>query len=409
MQNSPSEVKRKILDLIHLIYIVLAVTSLVESPTMFFGFSFLERSFGIAILGLLLMLFSPLSVKRFRVSYLQLITLTAAGCSLLVNNYFGSTKELFSYALISLSGIVIVAISSKKIMAKGIAFSGLLSLALSLIATIISPATAWGPDGQLQGFYGHWNSLGLALVFSFPAALTFQFETIKRKREMKILIIISLLLGIFATKSSTSLLSTLAILTIWGIYVLFDRNVRAALISVITLIFVVVVNLIFPGPVLSILGKTESLTGRIPIWESLISGMKDHLIFGYGWSTLFPIDSPLLKMIVADTGVPARHAHNDLLNWFVLTGTIGALSVLAGYVLVIVFGSMFYKKNTEHINIWPPLAAFGLAIQGLTEISTATPQGWLIYSVLLAVIGNYSFGQRIKYLWAFNAKQNRKA
>lgn len=408
MQNAPSELQSKIFELILLIYIPLAVTSLVESPTMFFGFSFLERSLGIAILGFALSFFSPARQKQFSLSYFQLFTMTAAAFSFIANNYFGSVKDLFCYLLIALTGIQIVAISKKQILVKGIAFSGLLSLALSLFATLFSPETAWGPDGQLQGFYGHWNSLGLALVFSFPAALTIQLGAGKHKQALKMLLITSLTMGILATKSSTSLISALALLTIWGVYILFGKNVRAAYFAVYSLVFIIAVNIIFPGPALSILGKTESLTGRVPIWESLIGGMKNHFMFGYGWSSLFPIDSPLLKILIADTGVPARHAHNDLLNWFVLTGIVGVLSVLAGYMLILVTGSLFYKKNTEQINIWPPLAAFGLAIQGITEISTATPQGWLIYSVLLAVIGSYSFATSHRYFLIFRVQKSKE-
>ena len=76
-----------------------------------------------------------------------------------------------------------------------------------------------------------------------------------------------------------------------------------------------------------VLGKTMTLSGRIPIWDVVFQLLSNgHFFWGYGASYIW-------NAIVVG-GSPYMHAHNDILNIFMTGGLVLAVIALAMFLLV---------------------------------------------------------------------------
>lgn len=77
-----------------------------------------------------------------------------------------------------------------------------------------------------------------------------------------------------------------------------------------------------------VLGKTMSLSGRIPIWDVVFQLLSNgHFFWGYGASYIWNA--------IEVWGTPYMHAHNDVLNIFMTGGLVLALVALAMFLLVV--------------------------------------------------------------------------
>jgi len=77
-----------------------------------------------------------------------------------------------------------------------------------------------------------------------------------------------------------------------------------------------------------VLGKTMSLSGRIPIWDVVFQLLSNgHFFWGYGASYIW-------NAIVVGSS-PYMHAHNDILNIFMTGGLVLAVIALAMFLLVV--------------------------------------------------------------------------
>ena len=76
-----------------------------------------------------------------------------------------------------------------------------------------------------------------------------------------------------------------------------------------------------------VLGKTMTLSGRIPIWDVVFQLLSNgHFFWGYGASYIW-------NAIVVGSS-PYMHAHNDVLNIFMTGGLVLAVIALAMFLLV---------------------------------------------------------------------------
>lgn len=380
----------RVLDVILMVFIALTMSSLILSPTFLNPISLFAKVC-IAEVILVFILHATKRPKRnVALSYIQVGLLFAVAASLISNPSMNSNKDLLSYILIMFIGLQLVSITPPNTIILGVALSGVTTILITNFAIIFSPQTAISAEGQLQGIYGHWNSFGMALILALPAVFTFTLERKKLQRALKALLALVIFIYVILSQSSTSLLAYIALTLAWIIYIAYIRSHKLAVILLSSLGLIGTTIIVYPSLLFQMLGKSETLTGRVQIWEAIVNQANSHWLFGYGWATIIPIDSELFNRIVSYSGIPARHVHNDFLNWFALTGLVGIVFIVGFFAITLFGGTSYLKDHMTLNNLWVPLTVFGLIIEGISETPTITPQGWLLITLTLAVIGTHN-------------------
>ncbi|WP_158253986.1 O-antigen ligase [Cryobacterium sp. Y50] len=300
-----------------------------------------------------------------------------------------TVRDVLTFVVIALAAIVLVQIVSLNSLAIGVALSGVILLIWCGILIVSGAESAFTVAGDLLGPYGNRNGLAYALLQSVPAALAMRLR-VRLGFVLKWLIVIALAAGIVATGSKTSLLVLAVVITVGvGFLLLRWRRTYGFIWAVCVALVVVVAALNFES-LLGILGKSDTISGRIPMWAALVPLVAMRPLTGYGWSLSLPVGAPPSVAIQESVnGIVLYHAHNEVMNWLVTTGALGALLILAIYGLVLWAGLEIVRHTDLVAAAWISLGGLVLLLRGLSEISETLPQGWFVLVILVAASVKY--------------------
>ncbi|OGP81337.1 MAG: hypothetical protein A2Z13_05520 [Deltaproteobacteria bacterium RBG_16_64_85] len=208
-------------------------------------------------------------------------------------------------------------------------------LPLSIICIKYYPkiGRAYSYTGELmyRGVTGQKNDLGLiCMIFT----ICFFFGILKRSnwqiqpdnRKVILMDIMFLSMGFWLLMKSNSATSLVCFIT--GVFIifvtefsLFKRNVRSVHVLFfvsILLFFIAQLSFDVKGVVISSLGRNNTLTERVPLWEYLV-GMGTNPIVGAGFESFWTVER--LKIVKGLYGVVS--VHNGYLDIYLNLGYIG--------------------------------------------------------------------------------------
>jgi len=231
----------------------------------------------------------------------------------------------------------------------------LLLTAVSLVVVIAFPAVGimhdrynTEIDGAWRGFTPHKSVFGTILVLGFEIYVwRTLFESKRRWRHAGIavamLVICYLarsstgfiamgfsmpLLAIIAVRRSQARLRWLPELAFWGLLIL----------AAVFLPFLL-------GTLLQMLGKDLSLTGRIPLWQSLIPFIADRPLGGYGYGAFWISKSPQLILVTQMNPWRPPDAHNAYLGVALELGLTGA-AIATTFLLSVLIRAYRLSRST---------------------------------------------------------------
>jgi exopolysaccharide production protein ExoQ len=189
--------------------------------------------------------------------------------------------------------------------------------------------------GKIQGIVGNSSLLGfLALLALIVFGLQLAARTVRPVRGSLWLILA--IAVVWMTRSATITLSLVALAATLAAVLLMrstrTRRERGAVygLMVAVIVGIPVVAALFSSQILSLLGKSNDLTGRLGIWNDVIAAAQQHPVLGWGWvSYWIPWIDPF-DHLVFHAGVRQLHAHNAWLDVWLQLGVVG----------VIVFGAL---------------------------------------------------------------------
>lgn len=133
-------------------------------------------------------------------------------------------------------------------------------------------------------------------------------------------------------------------------------------------------------------GRDASLSGRVPLWESVIEEIPQRLILGTGWSGFWNgWFSPAHDVWLLHGWLPPS-AHNQLLDFITQLGLVG------GVVGVLLFGraiwrGVFVAQFVPGIyGLWPLGVVSIAAVYSVTETLIARSVFWLVTMIAFLVI-----------------------
>jgi O-antigen ligase len=190
-------------------------------------------------------------------------------------------------------------------------------------------------DGAWRGFTPHKSVFGTVLVVGFQIyAWRALFES--KRRWLHVAIAIAMMATCFLARSSTGFIA-------------------------------MSFSLLLLTSLVHLLGKDISLTGRIPLWQSLMPFISDRPWFGYGYGTFWVAGSPQMVLVQRLNPWNPPDAHNAYIGVALELGIPGAM--LATGVLLSVIVRAYRTSRSTGLG-WPAFLfafAFVYAITNMVE------------------------------------------
>jgi O-antigen ligase len=183
--------------------------------------------------------------------------------------------------------------------------------------------------GDWAGILGHKNVLGFATLAN-TQIFAWRWYVEKDKRWLFGPIVLIGMVVAYKTHSATS--GLLIIMTIFGYCFLHllrkAKKLRALMLFTVFAVgtSIIAAALMLPDQFTAMVGKSATLTGRVPLWNYLIEHViPSRPLLGYGFNSFFVPGNPAYLRLVAVVGWPAPHAHNGYLNLAIELGIPGAV------------------------------------------------------------------------------------
>lgn len=215
----------------------------------------------------------------------------------------------------------------------------------------------------ITGVFSNKNSFGqmaILAIFTFAVA-------IRADRRFRLLWFFAMLLAVVLvvlSQSKTALATAgLGIVLLICFQVFRARKTMFGAVSLLVLgasvmsIVFTVANIEFLS---GALGRDASLSGRVPLWESVIDSFDDKLLFGHGWAAFWNgFFSPAHELYIQNPWLPPS-AHNGFLDLITQLG-------LVGFTIGVVMFLVGLRRGTVHAQNIPGI--FGLWPLGVISIA----------------------------------------
>jgi exopolysaccharide production protein ExoQ len=253
--------------------------------------------------------------------------------------------------------------------------------------------------GKIQGILGNSNLLAiLALIGLIVFSLQWAAGTVRRGSALAWLILAA---AEFVLSRSSTMIIALGAVAVVLAAALLIRNagtpagrtpVYLGLLGALAIAVAAVV--LFSEQLLGLFGKSDDLTGRLTIWQTVAETAAERPWFGWGYSSPWiPWVEPFDDLVVR-RGVLQLHAHNAWLDVWLQLGIVG-LVLFTALILSITWRSWFaavdrprYGVDDIHpyspLSLLPILLMVVLLVQSLAESRILIESGWVLI-VLIAV------------------------
>ena len=250
--------------------------------------------------------------------------------------------------------------------------------------------------GPIEGIVASRNLLGfLALLALIVFWVQLAASTVRRGRGVGWLVFAALMLVL--TRSATVTVAV-GVVVLVLLFALWARRVGAEgrrpvyLTAAASVVAVIAALVAFTPQLLSVLGKSEDLTGRLDIWRSVTELASQSPVFGWGWvSYWMPWVEPFNDLAVRK-GVTYLQAHDAWLDVWLQLGVVGVVA-FAALALSTLWRSWFLAVDRprrsvadtapfEASALLPLLIMAALLAQSVAESRLLVEYGWVLLVVL---------------------------
>ncbi len=265
--------------------------------------------------------------------------------------------------------------------------------ACSFLFVFAFPTYGLAPSGQWIGVFYQKNALGFAATLAMPLLIVAARMTPRAR-----LIFYAAALGhgvlLFFSESKTMYVAGFGSVLLLGVYRLFRgrRTLRGAV--MVSLLGSSLFSIAFAtaniGVLAKWLDKDVSLTGRVPLWESLVPVVLERVALGHGYRAAFGgYFSPVHEIWIQHNWQPP-HAHNALFHIWLELGLVGLVLFLVGFFRAVKRAIHAVNLVPGAIGLWPLAFLSTSLLVSITESGiTATEIGWLMYVVAVLAVANW--------------------
>lgn len=257
---------------------------------------------------------------------------------------------------------------------------------MSLVFAVALPS--YGVDqgvhaGAWQGIYTEKNTLGQMMALSTVVFLLVR-PTLKRRWIATAGALLSVALVLLSTSGSA-----LIVLVLFAVLAALFRTLRLRY----TLAVPIAIGFVLAGGIAAVwvvsnfesamiaMGKDPTLTGRTPMWATLVRSIAERPVQGYGYSAFWLGQEGPSAKALAEIGWETPGAHNGYLDLGLQLGLVGIAIFLAGFVLALSRAFATVRRTQTLEGFWPGLFLAFMLVYNFTETMLATPNNifWALY------------------------------
>ena len=243
---------------------------------------------------------------------------------------------------------------------------------LSVVFVVAVPKLGLQHDasGDLwRGIYMNKNALGRMMAMSVVVMfLLLQGHWLRPLPWLGIILSLGLLL---LTRSKTSLVGMLAMMSLVPVYRLLRRNwtlgVMLILMALVPGILAVVWAANNESLVMGWLGKDATLTGRTDIWSAALVMIRERPWLGYGFSGFWRGLDGASAYVCNVVGWEPPHGHNGVLDLWLDLGAVGVVLFGVGYAIAFIRALGRLRRTDRIEGLWPVVFLTFLIFLNLTE------------------------------------------
>lgn len=284
-----------------------------------------------------------------------------------------SLRKSISLFLLFMYGLILVMRFSLSEYLKLLGNVLLVILVCSLLLVIYLPSFGimhdQGLSGAWSGIFSHKHFLGFVCNL---ALIIFLYLISTDHKQWKICWFGGIVLSLLLTVGSRSVEAVVGeIITLSSIPLIYLFQQRRWAIPIAISLFLGVGGFLSINylNILSILGKSPTLTGRTPIWVGAITLGLQKPWFGYGYKAFWLDKSGAVLTLIDLIGMNPGHSHNGYIDLFLDLGIFGfvlAIIIFGGAFIKIIRAMSLEKKFTPEL-VTALLLLINLAILNLVE------------------------------------------
>jgi exopolysaccharide production protein ExoQ len=223
----------------------------------------------------------------------------------------------------------------------------------------------------LRGIFVAKNVLGQVMAAGVLANMHILRAAASRQaRFWSVVRSIVFLVVVLASKSSTSILVTLYLCLMTFFICLYRRGGLTRVLGTSAAVLsgaIVLALTLFPDPVLEILGKDATLTGRTELWAYVVEKIYERPIAGWGYFAFWGAANPAANAISEQLGWEVPTAHNGLLEMLVEVGVIGTALISVIFLRSVWLAYRCLRTSARELGTSSLLCSGAIVIIGITE------------------------------------------
>jgi exopolysaccharide production protein ExoQ len=223
----------------------------------------------------------------------------------------------------------------------------------------------------LRGIFAQKNVLGQVMAAGALASMhMFRTGASRHARFWSVVRLILFVAMVLATKSSTSISVTLYLCLMTFFICLYRRGGHTRILGTSLAVLsgaVALAFILFPAPLLEMLGRDATLTGRTELWPLVIDKIYERPIVGWGYYAFWEFVNPEAEAIFAQLGWNVPSAHNGLLEMLVEVGLIGTILISIIFLRSVWLAYRCLGTSARELGASSLLCSGAIVITGVTE------------------------------------------
>lgn len=277
-----------------------------------------------------------------------------------------------------------------------------LAVLLSLVTIVVWPSQGITSErvnfGAVRGIYFHKNPFGLHMAL---AAVVFALRGLSGPRRYKSWAMFGLaLLLTIVSRSGTALITLAVTLAAMFCFKYIRQRWRFAFVPTALLaaagaaVIGILIFLQIAEPVLGIVNKDITLSGRLPTWQLMFDAVAQRPLTGYGYSAFWNgWDSPGGRFVWERLNWNPLHAHNGYMDLWVTIGLVGLSLFAATVVRNAVLAVRLIRSTSTAATYWPLAFLIFISIANSMEGFLVKQNSfmWVLYVMVSYVLVSWRF------------------
>jgi O-antigen ligase len=333
-------------------------------------------------------------LRRSLVMFRPALPFVAMLTVMLVSALWSQAPENSLRRTVTMAALVLFAISSQVTLGPErfmrIAVRTLLAVSvLSLLEAVLRPAYGFDVGeyaNAIRGLYGQKNAFGMALL---TGALALSFVVLARGRFQVSdgVIILFLLILLVLSRSTTSLLLTLAVtgatMTVVALGTGGVLRISTTLVLVIGgVAAALVLGTVQMDDLLEFIGKDASLTGRTEIWEAVHEIIALRPLTGYGYAAFWVQGSNGVLRVWDHVAWEVTSAHSGYLEVMLQFGALGLILVGLLVLVTLLLAIRAACRGGQRVAIWVMLYLGVMGVLNKSESVLLGPDLMMVYWIM---------------------------